>query len=138
MAGREKRVVPCNSVQPLGQDGKVMQGPPRDSASGIQAAMAARLRADLAATLVDFLARIREELAYNSVKGGGAYRQGMHDGLKFAEDSLADILREYASDVLQMQGPAVDDPLDIAPEFWGGNFWRDRDPEDSTRQASSV
>ena len=98
--------------------------------------MAAQPRADLATTLSDLLARIREELTYNSAKGGGAYRQGMHDGLKFAEDSLADILREYASDAFQAQGPAVDDPLDIPPEFWGGNFWQDRDPEDSTRRTS--
>ena len=115
-----------------------MQRPPRDSASGRQGSMAAQPRADLATTLSDLLARIREELTYNSAKGGGAYRQGMHDGLKFAEDSVADILREYASDMLEAQDPAAGDPLDIAPEFWGGNFWLDRDLEDSTRRASSA
>lgn len=114
-----------------------MQGPPRDSASGSQGTMAVQPSAELAATLVDLVARIREELTYNSAKGGGAYRQGMHDGLKFAEDSLTDILREYANDVLQLQGPTVDDPLDIEPEFWGRNFWRHRDPDDSTQRASS-
>jgi hypothetical protein len=73
--------------------------PPRDSASPIQGTMAARPQADLTATLVDLLARIREELAYNAAKGSGSYRQGMHDGLRFAEDALAAILDKYGSDV---------------------------------------
>jgi len=76
-----------------------MQLPPRDSASPTQGTMAARPQADLAATLVDLLARIREELAYNAAKGSGSYRQGMHDGLRFAEDALVAILDQYGSDV---------------------------------------
>jgi hypothetical protein len=73
--------------------------PPRDSASRQQGKMAARPQADLPATISDLVVRIREEQAYNAAKaaqGGGAYRQGMHDGLKFAEDALVDILKQYA------------------------------------------
>jgi len=71
--------------------------PPRDSASLEQGVMAARAQAGLEATLVDLVDRIREELAYNAAKGGGTYRQGMHDGLRFAQDALLDILRQFGS-----------------------------------------
>jgi hypothetical protein len=57
--------------------------------------MAARARADLAATVADLVARIREELAYNAAKGDGPYRQGMHDGLRFSEDALVAILDKH-------------------------------------------
>ncbi len=39
--------------------------------------------------------RIREELDYNDAKGQSAYRLGMHDGLRFAEDALADLLERH-------------------------------------------
>jgi glutaredoxin len=69
--------------------------PPRDSAQLEQAAMAASLQADLLDTLDDLVARIREELAYNAAKGGGAYRQGMHDGLRFAEEAVVAITEQH-------------------------------------------
>jgi hypothetical protein len=61
--------------------------------------MAARPLADLPATVADLLFRIREELSYNAAKGDGPYRQGMHDGLRFAEDALVAILDSYAGPV---------------------------------------
>lgn len=73
--------------------------PPRDSTLPVQGEMAATLQADLTATVVDLLSRIREELAYNAAKGNGAYRQGMHDGLKFAEDAMVAILETCAGDI---------------------------------------
>jgi len=73
--------------------------PPRDSTLPVQGEMAASLQADLTATVVDLLSRIREELAYNAAKGNGAYRHGMHDGLKFAEDALVAILETCAGDI---------------------------------------
>jgi hypothetical protein len=75
-----------------------MQKPPRDAASMSQATMAARRHDELAATLVDLLGRIEEELAYNAAKGSGPYRQGMHDGLRFAQDALAAVLAEHGVD----------------------------------------
>jgi hypothetical protein len=48
---------------------------------------------DLAEGLEALLARITEEIAFNDVKGTAPYRLGMHDGLRFAEDAIADLLR---------------------------------------------
>ena len=90
-----------------------MDLPPRDSAQPTQGAMAARPQADLPATLIDFLGRIREEVAYNAAKGDGPYRQGMHDGLRFAEDALVAILDQYAGDVDQPESPAEVSRLDV-------------------------
>ena len=42
--------------------------------------------------LTDLLARYRAELTYNDAKGSSAYREGMHDGLHFAADALAEVL----------------------------------------------
>jgi hypothetical protein len=61
--------------------------------------MAARPLAELSATVADLLVRIREELAYNAAKGDGPYRQGMHDGLRFAEDALVAILGKHTGPV---------------------------------------
>jgi glutaredoxin len=79
--------------------------PPRDSASPEQGNMAARAQADLAATVGDLLTRVREELVYNAAKGDGAYRQGMHDGLRFAEDALVGILQPYRDESDLAAGP---------------------------------
>jgi hypothetical protein len=50
-------------------------------------------------TLVDglraLLARIEEEIEFNDAKGTAPYRLGMHDGLRFAEDAVADLLRHH-------------------------------------------
>ncbi len=48
---------------------------------------------DLADGLVGLLARISEELVYNAAKGESGFRLGMHDGLRFAEDAVVDLLR---------------------------------------------
>ena len=90
-----------------------MDLPPRDSAQPTQGAMAARPQADLTATVTDFLGRIREEAAYSAAKGEGPYRQGMHDGLRFAEDALVAILGRYAGDVDQPESPAEAGRLDV-------------------------
>ncbi|MFN8497955.1 MAG: hypothetical protein U0641_08870 [Anaerolineae bacterium] len=46
--------------------------------------------------------RLGQELSYNDGKGRYPYRQGMHDGLKFAYDSLVALLREH--DILDSAG----------------------------------
>ena len=86
--------------------------PPRDSALVTQGAMAAQPEADLAATVADLVARIREELAYNAVKGDGPYRQGMHDGLRFSEDALVAILEIHAVELGSSGSPAEVKRLD--------------------------
>ncbi len=73
--------------------------PPRDSAMLEQGVMAAHPQAELIDTIADLVARIREELAYSSAKGDGAYRQGMHDGLRFGEDALVAILEQQGHQV---------------------------------------
>ena len=109
-----------------------MGTPPRDSAFPTQGDMAARPQDDLAATLVDLLVRIREEKTYNAAKGDGPYRLGMQDSLQFVEDALVAILGGYASDLDLPAVPPEGGRLDIAPEFFGGNFWRNREPGRST------
>ena len=81
--------------------------PPRDSASPEQGLMAAHPQDDLASTVTDLVIRIREEQAYNAAKGGSPYREGMHDGLRFAEDALVTILERYARDEVHLpESPA--------------------------------
>jgi hypothetical protein len=62
---------------------------------------------DLPADLVQLVARFRAELAYNDAKGSGPYRQGMHDGLHFAVDALADLLAAHHIPVRSESATAV-------------------------------
>lgn len=50
---------------------------------------------DLADELIDLLTRFRAELEYSDSKGSGPYREGMHDGLHFAADALAEVLAAH-------------------------------------------
>lgn len=72
----------------------VTASPPRDSALLEQGPMAVQPVDDLAAMIGDLVLRIREEQAYNAAKGSSPYRQGIHDGLRFAEDALVAILHQ--------------------------------------------
>ena len=83
-----------------------MKQPPRDSAQLSQGTMAARQLTELEETVMDLLQRIQEELVYNAAKGTGPYRQGMHDGLRFSEDALAAILKEYSGKSSISKNPA--------------------------------
>ena len=49
----------------------------------------------LADDLRNLLNRIDSELDYNAAKGGTPFRQGMHDGLRFAQDAVADLLTRH-------------------------------------------
>ncbi len=51
--------------------------------------------APLGEELRALLARIAEEIDFNDAKGTAPYRLGMHDGLRFAEDAIADILARH-------------------------------------------
>jgi hypothetical protein len=62
--------------------------------------MSSSLQHDLA----DLLARFRAELEYSDAKGAGPYREGMHDGLHFAADALADLLSKHGIEPVGMNG----------------------------------
>lgn len=49
----------------------------------------------LADDLQNLLGRINAELDYNVAKGSTPFRQGMHDGLRFAQDAVADLLSRH-------------------------------------------
>ena len=51
------------------------------------------------------LARIAEEIRFNDAKGTGPYRLGMHDGLRFAEDALVELLRGHGYDAAPAERP---------------------------------
>ena len=69
--------------------------PPGNSLDRDQRGRVAEPGEELAAGLADLLARIRQELDYNDAKGTAPYRLGMHDGLRFAEDAVADLLSRH-------------------------------------------
>lgn len=50
---------------------------------------------DLVSGLALLLDRIREELDYSDAKGDSPFRLGMHDGLRFAEDAIVDLLQRH-------------------------------------------
>ena len=50
---------------------------------------------DLADGLGELLARIGEEIDFNTAKGSTPYRLGMHDGLRFSEDAIVELLRAH-------------------------------------------
>ncbi len=45
--------------------------------------------------LASLVQRIREEVDYNRAKGRAPYRMGLHDGLRFAEDAIVDLLARH-------------------------------------------
>jgi hypothetical protein len=59
----------------------------------------------LADGLQALLGRIAEEIAFNDAKGTAPYRLGMHDGLRFAEDAIADLLRRHGHDAETVDRP---------------------------------
>jgi hypothetical protein len=62
---------------------------------------------ELSSGLQALLARITEEVDFNDAKGTGAYRLGVHDGLRFAEDAVADLLRRHG-----LTAETADRPID--------------------------
>jgi hypothetical protein len=60
---------------------------------------------DLAAGLRALLARVADEIDFNDAKGDGPYRLGLHDGLRFAEDAIADLLRRHGAEAATAERP---------------------------------
>ena len=69
--------------------------PPGNSLAMSQGARVAEPGDFLVEGLEALLARIAEEISFNDAKGTAPYRLGMHDGLRFAEDAVADLLRRH-------------------------------------------
>ena len=72
--------------------------PPGNSLEASQRERVAELGADLLDGLHALLTRIAEEIDFNDAKGAAPYRLGMHDGLRFAEDAVANLLRYHDSE----------------------------------------
>ncbi len=79
--------------------------PPGNSLQSAQGERVVEPGADLAAGLRALLERIAEELDFNDAKGTAPYRLGMHDGLRFAEDALADLLRRHGHEAASAERP---------------------------------
>jgi hypothetical protein len=69
--------------------------PPGNSLAASQGNKVVEPGADLSDGLRALLVRIAEEVDFNAAKGTAPYRLGMHDGLRFAEDAIADLLRRH-------------------------------------------
>lgn len=79
--------------------------PPGNSLEADQGERVVEPGEDLAAGLRALLARIGEELDFNDAKGTAPYRLGMHDGLRFAEDAVADLLRRHGHEAAAAERP---------------------------------
>jgi hypothetical protein len=69
--------------------------PPGNSLAAAQGERVVDPGDDLPAGLKALLARITEEIDFSDAKGAGPYRLGVHDGLRFAEDAVADLMRRH-------------------------------------------
>jgi hypothetical protein len=76
-------------------------GPPGDSLELNQSGRVADPGHELAEGLRELLARIGEEIDFNTAKGSSAYRLGMHDGLRFAEDAMVVLLRAHGHEAAE-------------------------------------
>lgn len=72
-----------------------MERPPGNSLESDQRDRVVDPGADALDGLESLLARTRDEIAYNTSKGDGLYRLGMHDGLRYAEDALVALLETF-------------------------------------------
>jgi len=55
--------------------------------------------------LESLLERTRAEIDYNDAKGQNAYRLGMHDGLRYAEDAIVAILESHGRNPERIERP---------------------------------
>ena len=83
-----------------------MTRPPGDSLEPTQDSAVAPPGSDLAEGLRALLERIGEEIDFNAAKGASAYRLGMHDALRFAEDAIVAVLRGHGYEAAERPRPA--------------------------------
>ena len=69
--------------------------PPGNSLEADQGARVSEPGQSLEEGIRLLITRVRDELDYNDAKGGNAFRMGMHDGLRFAEDALVNLLNQH-------------------------------------------
>lgn len=81
-----------------------MSEPPGNSLDRVQGGEVAAAGHDLVQGLQALLDRIGEEISYNRAKGESAFRLGMHDGLRFAQEAVAELLRRHGHDVTVAPG----------------------------------
>jgi hypothetical protein len=84
-----------------------MREPPGNSLEAAQDNRVVDPGAELAAGLAALLARIAKEIDFNTAKGQAPYRLGVHDGLRFAEDAIAALLRGHG-----YEATTTDRPID--------------------------
>ena len=72
-----------------------MSRPPGNSLEADQRARVSEPGRSLEEGIRHLISRVREELDYNDAKGQSAFRMGMHDGLRFAEDALVNLLNQH-------------------------------------------
>jgi hypothetical protein len=84
-----------------------MTEPPGNSLDSDQRARVVEPGDDVVAGLRALLARIGDEIDFSDAKGTSPYRLGMHDGLRFAEDAIADLLTRHGHPA-QARDRAVD------------------------------
>jgi hypothetical protein len=72
-----------------------MSRPPGNSLESAQGGQVAAHGETLADGLQELSRRIAEEIDYNRAKGETSFRLGMHDGLRFAQDAVAELLRRH-------------------------------------------
>ena len=69
--------------------------PPGNSLEADQGQRVISSGATLTDDLRNLLDRIDGELDYNAAKGSTPFRLGMHDGLRFAQDAVVDLLQRH-------------------------------------------
>jgi len=72
-----------------------MKAPPGNSLDVDQNNLVAPEGTSIIEGLSSLLDRIRQEIDYNDAKGQAPFRLGVHDGLRFAEDAIVDLLRRH-------------------------------------------
>lgn len=72
--------------------------PPGNSLATSQGERVVEPGADLVEGMQGLLTRIAAEIEFSDAKGAAPYRLGMHDGLRFAEEAIADLLRRHDQD----------------------------------------
>lgn len=72
-----------------------MKAPPGNSLEADQNDQVAAEGNTILEGLSALLDRIRQEIDYSDAKGQTPFRLGVHDGLRFAEDAIVDLLRRH-------------------------------------------
>lgn len=84
-----------------------MSNPPGNSLEADQGARVSEPGESLEEGILNLIKRVREELDYNDAKGTSGYRLGMHDGLRFAEDALVNLLNRHGHQA-EVRGTPMD------------------------------